>query len=89
MIGGHEIQRGVLGASLYVYIDIQVVIVLIRLVDMRFSRVFPDPHCRYLRATGRSGFNQIRGHEIQQGYLELEVDLVLIRLVDMRFNKGI
>ena len=35
---------------------------LIRLVDMTFSRVFSNPHCRYTGTTDVSGFNQIGRH---------------------------
>ena len=44
------------------YLELEVDLVLIRLVDMSFNRVFTDPHCRYLGPTGESAFNQIGGH---------------------------
>ena len=40
-------------------------LVLIRLVDMAFSGMFSDPHCRYTGPTCESGFNQIGGHGFQ------------------------
>ena len=43
--------------------------VLIRLVDICFSGVFSDPHCKYTRPEGGSGFNQIGGHNFQKGVL--------------------
>ena len=49
--------------------DLQVDLVLIRLVDMGFNWMFSYPHCRFTRHTGGSGFNQIGGHGFQLGVL--------------------
>ena len=38
---------------------------LIRLVDMGFSRMFSDPHCRYTEPSGGSHVDQIGGHGFQ------------------------
>ena len=38
---------------------LQVALVLIRLVDITFSEMFSDPHCRYPGSTVGTGFNQI------------------------------
>ena len=43
--------------------------VLIRLVDVCFSGVFSDPHCKYTMPEGGSGFNHISGHDFQMGVL--------------------
>ena len=40
-------------------------LVLIRLVDMGFNRVFSASHCMYARPTGGSGFNQTGRHGFQ------------------------
>ena len=44
-------------------------LVLIRLVDMSFNRMFSDPHYKYTWPTYGSGFNLIGGHEFQQDVL--------------------
>ena len=49
-------------------------LVLIRLVDMGFSGLFSDPHCRYLGPTCGFGFNQIGGHGFQWDVLRSSLD---------------
>ena len=49
--------------------DLQVNLVLIRLVDITFSRVFSDPHCGYTQLEGGYGFNHISGHDFLKGVL--------------------
>ena len=51
---------------LTVYIqDLLVDLILITLMDMGFSWMFSDPHCRYTGPIGGSDFNQIDGHGFQ------------------------
>ena len=40
-------------------------LVLIKLVDMGFNRMFSDPHCRYTEPIGGSGVNKIGRHGFQ------------------------
>ena len=72
-VGGLGFQRGLGGEvseSLIVGIqDLQVNLVLIRLVDICFSGVFSDPHCGYTQLEGGSCFNHISGHDFQKGVL--------------------
>ena len=40
-------------------------LVLIRVIEMSFNVMLPDPHCKYTRPTGGSDFNQSDRHEFQ------------------------
>ena len=40
-------------------------LVLIRMEDIIFNRMFSDPYCRYTGPTGGSGFAHIGGHDFQ------------------------
>ena len=44
---------------------LQVNMSLIRLVDMDFNRMFPEPHCRHSEPLGGPVFKQIGGHGFQ------------------------
>ena len=50
--------------------DLNVDLVLIRLMDMGFNGMFSNPHCRYTRPTYGYSFNQIGGHEVQWDILK-------------------
>ena len=74
----------------------QVDLVLIRLVDMGFNRMFLDPHCRYTQGLQVDlglirlvvmGFNRMFLDPHCRYTQGLQVDLVLIRLMDMGFNR--
>ena len=57
-----------MGCSQILTVDIQclqVDLILIRLMDMSFSVMFSDPHCRYTMPSGRSHVDQIGGHGFQ------------------------
>ena len=44
-------------------------LVLIKLLDMTFNKMFSDLFCWSIGHTGGSGFNQIAGHDFQQDVL--------------------
>ena len=54
--------------------DLQVDQILIGLVDMGFSRMFSNSHCRYARPTGEFGFYQTGRHGFQWGVLRLSLN---------------
>ena len=41
-------------------------LVLIRLVDIGFIEMLPDPYCRYIETACGFGFNQIGGHRFHR-----------------------
>ena len=67
-------------------------LVLYRLVDMDFSGMFSDPHCRYMQGgtwfyTDWWTWISVGCSQILTVYIQgLQVDLVLYRLVDMDFS---